>query len=108
MAVQEALIRGRLHDRFDYPAMTAGNDRVRGELWSFLPDAMPRVLETLDQVEGTNQPDQPDLYIRVVVNVVDQQDHSLGTAYAYFYATDPELAGFRPITANGRDVAWPP
>ena len=108
-SIKQAWVRGRLHDRSDYPAMTPGDDRVRGELWRFPAEAMPRVLEVLDQVEGTNQPETTDLYVRVQVKVIDAQDRSLGNAYTYLYATDPLLDGFRVIEPSGQDadVAWP-
>ncbi len=110
LSVQQAWVRGQLHGRHDYPAMTPGEDRVRGELWRFPAEAMPKVLETLDQVEGTNQPGEPDLYVRVVTAVTDAQSRSLGRAHTYLYATDPSLDGFRRIepVSNSGDVVWPP
>jgi gamma-glutamylcyclotransferase (GGCT)/AIG2-like uncharacterized protein YtfP len=87
--------------------MTDGEDRVRGELWTFPPAAMPRVLKTIDQVEGANQSGEAELYERVVVTAFDDHDRPLGPAYTYLYATDPLQDGFRPIEATGNDVAWP-
>ncbi len=108
LSIQEAWVRGRLHGRSDYPAMTPGDDRVRGELWRFPAEAMRQVLEILDQVEGTNQPGEPDLYLRVAVKATDAQGLLLGNAYTYLYATDPLLDGFHAITPDreGDDVAW--
>ena len=106
-----AWVRGQLFGRSDYPALRKGNDRVRGELWRFSPEDMPRVLETLDEIEGTNQPGEPDLYHREQVEVFDLQGVSLGTAHTYLYATDPLLDGFDAIEADPEstesEVSWP-
>jgi gamma-glutamylcyclotransferase (GGCT)/AIG2-like uncharacterized protein YtfP len=87
--------------------MTPGEDRVRGELWRFPAEAMPEVLTVLDEIEGTNQPGQADLYCRVVVEVLDAGSAFLRAAYAYHYATDPLRDGFQRIRPRGTEVAWP-
>jgi len=70
---------------------------------------MPVVLRKLDQIEGTNQPGEPNLYVRALVDVQDLSDQPLGQAYTYHYASDPCLDGFTPIepTHKGQGVAWP-
>ncbi len=88
---------GRLYGRPDYPAMTAGDGKVQGELWRFDPQTMPLVLTRLDEIAGANQPGQPDLYIRVVIEVADEIGRPIGDAYTYLYATPPEEDGFIPI-----------
>ena len=106
--IQWGWIRGTLFDRQDYPAMTAGQDRVLGELWSFDADQVDAVLEVLDQIEGTNQPGQADLYHRVVTAVAADDETQLGEAWTYHYASDPLLDGFqRLLPDRTRYVRWP-
>jgi gamma-glutamylcyclotransferase (GGCT)/AIG2-like uncharacterized protein YtfP len=105
--IDQGWVRGRLYGRSDYPAMTPGEDRVRGELWRFPAEAMPEILTVLDEIEGTNQPGQADLYCRVVVDVLDARSSFLRAAYAYHYATDPLGDGFHRIQPRGAEVAWP-
>jgi gamma-glutamylcyclotransferase (GGCT)/AIG2-like uncharacterized protein YtfP len=102
LSVCEGWVRGSLYGRPDYPAMTAGQERVNGELWRFSVDQMPVVIERLDEIEGTNQANQPDLYLRVVVEVFGSDDGSQGKAFAYHYATDPLRDGFQRIGPS-----WP-
>jgi gamma-glutamylcyclotransferase (GGCT)/AIG2-like uncharacterized protein YtfP len=109
LAVQQAWSRGILFDRRDYPAMTAGDDRVLGELWKFREPDVPPVLAALDQIEGTNQIGHKDLYRRVVVEIGGLDDQSIENAYAYHYATDPRLDGFAQLRPRDIDsyVQWP-
>jgi gamma-glutamylcyclotransferase (GGCT)/AIG2-like uncharacterized protein YtfP len=109
LAIRPAWVWGALFDRHDYPAITEGEDRVTGELWRFTNAAMDEVVTTLDRIEGTNQPGQPDLYRRVVVDVFDESDQPLGRAFVYRYACDPTEHGFQPVRATPPDrrVGWP-
>ncbi|TWT49083.1 AIG2-like family protein [Rubripirellula amarantea] len=107
--VQPAWIYAALHDRADYPAITSGHDRVLGEWWCFTDSTIGDVLETLDKVEGTNQPGSPNLYNRVLVPVHlinDQSGGSTVLAYAYFYASDPVRDGFARATCDDF-ASWP-
>jgi gamma-glutamylcyclotransferase (GGCT)/AIG2-like uncharacterized protein YtfP len=109
-SIQAAWVAGTLYTRHDYPAMRRGDDRVLGEFWQFDPAAIPAVLATLDQVEGTNQPGQPDLYQRFVAPVIGLDGRPLGNAWCYRYAIDPTGDGFTPVKppADGDDfVRWP-
>ncbi len=105
-SIQIGWSHGRLFGRHDYPAMTPGNDRVIGELWEFDESAIEIVLPLLDQIEGTNQPGQTDLYCRVVTDVYAAEDDGcLGQAWTYHYATDPETNGFTRI--EQQPARWP-
>ena len=107
--VEPAWTRGALYHRADYPAMTAGADRVLGQRWEFPPAVLDRVIAVLDQIEGANQPGQPDLYRRVAVELLSLQGQPLGAAFGYHYAADPAGDGFQrlvPPTA-GDFVQWP-
>ena len=109
VSVQQAWSRGTLFGRQDYPAMTAGEDRVLGELWKFRERDLPRVLDALDQIEGTNLVGQEDLYRRAVVETWSLDDQLLENAYVYHYATDPCVDGFaelRPADTHSF-VQWP-
>ena len=108
LSVQPAWTLGKLFGRSDYPALTAGQDRVLGELWRFPTDDIASVLETLDQIEVTNQPGQDDLYVRVFVETWDLDDQPLEQAYVYHYATDPASDGFVRIEPVDDGFArWP-
>lgn len=100
---------GVLMGRADYPAMIAGGDRVFGEIWHFQAEAMPAVFRVLDQIEGFNQPGQPDLYVRVEVATYGMDDRPIAQASTYLYAVDPTIDGFRRMSRrDGEDfVRWP-
>lgn len=88
--------------------MAAGTDRVIGERWLFDHEHIETVLKTLDQIEGTNQPGHDDLYQRVVVEIWTPDDHLIGQAWAYHYATDPRVDRFVRIEPGQTgSVAWP-
>ena len=108
LSIQIGSVRGALYSRADYPAMTVGDDCVIGELWRFDQDSIPAVLETLDQIEGTNQPGQKDLYSRIITEVMSVDGVSLGQAWSYRYASDPLDDGFVRIHAiAGGAISWP-
>ena len=108
LSVQAAWTRGTLFGRADYPAMTRGEDCVLGELWKFQADDITRVLETLDEIEGTCQPGRKDLYIRVEVETWNMDDQLLESANVYLYATDPTSDGFvKRMPSENRFVRWP-
>lgn len=87
--------------------MTQGVDRVRGELWRFASDAMPEVLDRLDEIEGTHQLGEANLYHRIEIDVFNAQGEPLTRAYAYLFATDPGRSGFYPIRSAGGEASWP-
>jgi gamma-glutamylcyclotransferase (GGCT)/AIG2-like uncharacterized protein YtfP len=105
LSISPACAQGQLFGRTDYPAMVSGTDRVLGELWTFEPHEVERVIEVLDQIEGTNQAGNPDLYRRVISDVFDLDDQLLTKAYAYLYETNPEQDGFTRLV--GKTVRWP-
>ena len=86
-----------LYGRQDYPAIQTGEDRVLGEVWRFEASQMPQVIKQLDRIEGTNQPNESDLYSRCTVNCFDLNEHPLGISYCYFYVIDPREDGFHRI-----------
>jgi gamma-glutamylcyclotransferase (GGCT)/AIG2-like uncharacterized protein YtfP len=107
-SIQPGWTRGALFGRPAYPAMTAGPDRVLGELWSFEADQVAGVLNVLDQIEGANQAGQVDLYHRVVTAVSADDESSLGEAWTYHYASDPRSDGFHRILPERTGyVKWP-
>lgn len=107
-SVQSAWTKGTLYAGPDYPAMVSGDDWVLGEAWSFASEEIEDVLRVLDEIEGTNQPNVPDLYRRVTAAVYRPDGTGLGDAFAYLYATDPEKHGFHRVNPGaGKWVAWP-
>ncbi|WP_231615716.1 gamma-glutamylcyclotransferase family protein [Novipirellula artificiosorum] len=109
-SVDAGWVFGSLFDREDYPAMRSGPDRVLGECWTFAADDMKAVLRALDEIEAASDPPcEGDLYHRVLIEVFSHADQSLGTAFAYHYATDPVEDGFAPIVPDSPSafVRWP-
>ena len=89
--------------------MTAGEDRVAGELWEFDEDSIAPVLARLDEIEGANQPGEVDLYRREIVQAYNTDDRPIGPAYGYYYARDPVSDGFSLVVpaSQGESVSWP-
>lgn len=102
ISITPAWVRGTLFGRNDYPAMMAGEECVRGELWRFEPSVMDRVMSVLDGIECC-----PTLYVRAVVNVSGEDNSPLGQANTYLYAGDPIGDGFRRMVPVNGFVAWP-
>lgn len=109
--IRPAWTSGSLVDLGPYPALIAGHDHVRGELWSFHPADVEAVLHRLDQVEVTDQPGLVNEYdrIRVTVTLDDGQTES---AYAYRFSEQQPLPAVRRLTPNmhfnGQAfVVWP-
>lgn len=110
LSIHPAWVFGTLYGRRDYPALMPGNDRVLGEVRCFDPADMPTVMRVLDQIEGTNQPGNPDLYVRATLPTFDLDGSQIATAFAYHYAKSPQLDGFTKIkTAGDRPgfARWP-
>ncbi len=108
LLVQPAWTWGKLFGRSDYPALVAGEDRVIGELWTFRADDIACVLDSLDQIEGTNRPGQRDLYVRMFVETWNLDDQPLEKANVYHYATEPTGDGFVRIKPGENGfVRWP-
>lgn len=104
---------GLLYDLGEYPAMLAGHDRVAGEVWTFRGRDLPRVLEILDRIEGTNQPGQTNEYDRVEISVRIQGTSGEVTAQTYVYSRPGELerygrrVGESLELSGARYVIWP-
>lgn len=81
---QRAIAQGQLFALpMGYPAMTPGNQPVRGFLLTFRDKT---ILSTLDQLEGYHAGDRPDsanLYNRLKIEVFQDAGLSLGLAWAY-------------------------
>ncbi|MDX2212025.1 MAG: gamma-glutamylcyclotransferase [Oculatellaceae cyanobacterium bins.114] len=92
VASYEAIALGQLYDLpLGYPAMTTGNDPVRGYVLEF---NQPEVLQDLDELEGYDPQRSPDQneYERVWVEVFDRDRHSLGFAWTYVMTTEQALS----------------
>lgn len=123
-SIRAAWTRGRLYDTGPYPALVVGDDRVAGQVWSFPQEHWGQTLLVLDEIEGTDQPGQKNLYDRAVVevfvssglgsdSVTDAKSDSAVRASLYLYARHENLARFRYIAprlhADGECYAsWPP
>jgi gamma-glutamylcyclotransferase (GGCT)/AIG2-like uncharacterized protein YtfP len=96
LSVETAFTRGRLYDLGPYPAMTAGHDLIRGELWHLRPEDLGATLETLDSIEGCVD-GTGDQYIRVVIDCLDETGRRQ-RAYAYHFAQLEKIGRF-PVVA---------
>jgi gamma-glutamylcyclotransferase (GGCT)/AIG2-like uncharacterized protein YtfP len=90
LAVETALVRGRLVDLGPYPALLPGDRWIRGELWRFADEDMSETLRVLDEVEGYAGLGE-DLYRRVVITCHTTEGAEVA-AYAYQFA-QPQRAG---------------
>ncbi len=84
-----AMVRGRLYDFFQlgYPAMTVGEDWVKGYLLKFVQPAnvCVEILQGLDRLEGYS-PELPDFeneYLRCELPVFDLAQRPLQPAWGY-------------------------
>ena len=82
--IQPAWTAGRLYDLGAYPAMTAGDDCVLGEVWTFRANELERTFEVLDEIEGTNQPGMANEYDRVTVEVTMASGEQLVASTYHF------------------------
>ena len=94
--VEGAVARGRLYDLGPYPAMVAGDDLIRGELWHLRPEDMEETLQRLDAVEGCVE-GTGDQYERVVIECQDENGGN-HRAYAYQFASPDAVQRFPIIT----------
>ena len=95
--VRSAWARGNLYDLGAYPAMTAGDTPIIGELWSFLSHEEKAVIRVLDEIEGTNQPGEPNLYDRVRLTVRTIETSEEFVANAYLYSDLSALRAYQPM-----------
>jgi gamma-glutamylcyclotransferase (GGCT)/AIG2-like uncharacterized protein YtfP len=102
IALEPAVIRGRLYDLGPYPALAPGDDAIRGELWRFAPDDMAETLRVLDEVEGATQ--LGNAYYRRIVVTCQCDDGRHCAAFAYEFARLDRLADIPlvPPGANGQ------
>ena len=105
LQVDEATIRAVLYDLGPYPAITEGDDVVRGELWRLAEADMPATLASLDEIECFGQ-GGVDLYVRRIVDC-RLDDGSVHSAYAYFIADAAVLdRGARVMPGPSGQVRW--
>jgi gamma-glutamylcyclotransferase (GGCT)/AIG2-like uncharacterized protein YtfP len=90
--------RGLLFDHGPFPALVAGEGRVRGELVMLDPAALELALPIVDRLEDF-RPDDPagSMYLRRVVEV-ETAAGGRAQAYAYFYNRDPRE--LRPVISG--------
>ena len=104
--------------------MRPGGDRIAGECWQFDQNEVLRVIQALDIIEGTNQPNRANLYDRVTlqafpIEAMEDKVTDFGSdrtelrrsipAYGYHYAVDPLEHGFRRLSPSPEDglSRWP-
>jgi gamma-glutamylcyclotransferase (GGCT)/AIG2-like uncharacterized protein YtfP len=101
LAVEAAVVTGRLHDLGPYPALVAGTDLVAGELWKLDPEHMAATLAVLDDVEDYGQEGEDDLYVRTIVEC-RVGDGRVERAFTYLFA-DPSALVSAPVIAPDSD-----
>jgi gamma-glutamylcyclotransferase (GGCT)/AIG2-like uncharacterized protein YtfP len=105
LRVDEATIRAALYDLGPYPAITDGNDVVRGELWRLAESDVPATLAALDEIECYGQ-GGVDLYVQRIVDC-RLDDGNVQPAHAYFIADPAVLSrGERLKPGPSGHVQW--
>ena len=105
-SVQAATIQATLYDLGPYPAITKGDDLVRGEVWCFQREHLDDTLRALDAIEGYQQ-GPIDLYVRRVVECTVANSEQV-SAFAYFYASPADLTDQNRIpTGDEGFCSWP-
>lgn len=84
ISVQVAFAKGKLFDLGPYPALTHGGDWIQGELWTFLPDQIPDILQVIDDVEGYSPSSLDNLYDRQIIDAV-LENGAILPAFCYFF-----------------------
>jgi gamma-glutamylcyclotransferase (GGCT)/AIG2-like uncharacterized protein YtfP len=98
LRVEPATTRGRLYDLGAYPALSDGDDLVRGELWHISAEDLALTLQTLDEIEGVGSGDN-DLYVRRVIECWTDDGKSQ-RGYAYLFARPDALRDVPPIAPD--------
>lgn len=83
-----ATIRGRLYDVGPFPALGPGDDVVHGELMTVASADLPRLLATLDDLEGYEPADPAGSMYRRRIVAATVAGRELA-AFAYFYNRPP-------------------
>lgn len=97
LSVIPACIPARLFDLGPYPAaISDSNSWTYGELWSFPTTSIPCILHALDELEGYQQPNSPDLYLREVHSAQPRHGSPI-PAWVYYYANPQTLPPHRII-----------
>ncbi|MEQ8788365.1 MAG: gamma-glutamylcyclotransferase family protein [Pirellulaceae bacterium] len=96
LRVEPAVIRAALYDLGPYPAVTVGEDLVRGELWRLAETDMTATLAALDAIECYGQ-GGVDLYVRRLVSCSTESGETC-TAHCYFIADPRTLADGRKVS----------
>lgn len=99
LKIQRAWTHGLLYDLGPYPALRPGCGRVAGQLWTFSAEHMLKVLQTLDRIEGTDQPGEKNEYDRVLTSIQLACGQQL-RAWTYVYADEAYLSGLKPMDAG--------
>jgi gamma-glutamylcyclotransferase (GGCT)/AIG2-like uncharacterized protein YtfP len=99
LRVENAWTVGQLFDLGDYPALIDGSELISGQLWSFAEEHLEQVIKVLDEIEVTNQPNEENLYDRVIAEVYLVGDRRR-SAHCYYYARPSDLVGLEPIPAT--------
>jgi gamma-glutamylcyclotransferase (GGCT)/AIG2-like uncharacterized protein YtfP len=109
--VQPAWTFGRLFDLGPYPALVVKPvpeaHRVAGEVWGFHAQDFGAIATALDRIEGTDQPNQPNEYDRVVLPVTILPSNHQVLAQAYVYSRADLLDAIaRPVPAELKLEEW--
>jgi len=100
--IELGTIRGRLFDLGPYPALTEGDDLIRGELWHLEPKDIGVTLDVLDEIECYGK-DDIDLYLRRVVAARTENGQTV-EAFTYFFASPDELAKYACVQPNEEGI----
>lgn len=100
--ISVATVNADIYDLGDYPALTAGQSVVQGELWKFAENDVDVTIAVLDRVEWFQQ-DDCDLYVRRITQA-KQISGEVDQCFCYFYANVHELKEMSKIQPNVNGV----
>ncbi len=87
LKVERAEARGALYDLGSYPGMTAGDDRVAGEIWHIAAEHLAATNAVLDEIEGYAGAED-DLYRRVEIHCDTTAGSVTASTYLYAHAVE--------------------
>lgn len=97
-SIRIGYVRGILLDLGSYPGLLVGDDWIRGELYTLLPEQIVETLQVLDQIEDFDPQQENNLYVREIIPVFDRPDGTLiEEAYAYFLSRPSLKTRGQPI-----------
>lgn len=101
LSVQPAFVRGRLLCLGPFPGLVEGGQWVRGEAWKIAHHDLAETIQTLDQIEGFQQPREANQYERIEIDLFARLGGpAIGRAITYRLADSRLRHRGRHVEAN--------